>query len=208
MNQDRPHAGEQVFGVGVAGHPVVVQAAEHELSHLRHEWWWFLVLGILLMGGGLVSLAYPFMASVAVVAVLGVSLLVSGIATIVAAFWAGKWSALMLQLLVGIFYTVVGFMVMDAPVTATVSLTLVVAVLFVVLGIVRSVAALAVRFPQWGWALLSGVLSALVGFVIYKNLPGTALWAIGTLVGVQLLFDGWFWVMLSLAIRRLARSVP
>jgi uncharacterized membrane protein HdeD (DUF308 family) len=208
MSQDRPHSGEQVFGTGVAGSPIVVQAGEHELRHLRHEWWWFLVLGILLVLSGGVALAYPFLASVAVVTVLGVSLLLSGIATIVAAFWAGKWSALLLQLLIGVFYTVLGFIVMDTPLTSTISLTLVVAILFVVIGIMRAVAALAIRFPQWGWSLLSGVLSALVGLVIYKNLPGTALWAIGTLVGIQLLFDGVFWIMLSLAIRRLARSAP
>jgi uncharacterized membrane protein HdeD (DUF308 family) len=65
------------------------------------------------------------------------------------------------------------------------------------------VAALTIRFPQWGWALLSGALTTLVGLAIYKNYPETALWAVGTLVGIQLIFDGWFWIMLGAAIRRL-----
>jgi uncharacterized membrane protein HdeD (DUF308 family) len=175
----------------------------HELEHLRAEWWWFLVLGILLVLSGTVALVYPCMASVAVIVVLGVSLLVSGVATIVMAFWAGKWSALLLQLLVGVFYTVVGFIMLDAPIASTVSLTLVLGAMFVIVGIMRSVAALALRFPQWGWALLSGALTTLVGLVIYKNLHETAFWAIGTLVGIQLLFDGWYWIMLGAAIRRL-----
>src|SRR5262245_29023484 len=189
-------------------HELQPPVVEHELRHLRHEWWWFLVLGILLMVSGVVALSYPFVASVAVVMVLGASLLISGIATIVAAFWAGKWSALLLQLLLGIFYAVMGFLIMDTPVSSTVSLTLVVAVLFIVMGITRSVAALAIRFPQWGWALLSGALSTLLGIMIYKNLPEAALWAVGTLVGIQLIFDGWFWVMLGFAVRRLLRTQP
>ena len=96
-----------------------------------------------------------------------------------------------------------GFIIMDTPVASTVSLTLVIAIMFIVIGIMRSVAALVIRFPQWGWSLLSGALTMLVGLVIYRNLPETALWAIGTIVGIQLFFDGWYWIMLSLAIRRL-----
>jgi uncharacterized membrane protein HdeD (DUF308 family) len=181
----------------------LARAIRHELEHLRDEWWWFLVLGIVLVLSGIVALVYPFVASVAAVMVLGVSLLLSGVATIVTSFWAGKWSALLLQLLIGVFYAVIGFIIMDTPVASTVSLTLVVAAMFIVVGIMRSVAALAIRFPQWGWSLLSGVLTTVVGVVIYKNLPETALWAIGTLVGIQLIFDGWFWIMLGAAVRRL-----
>ncbi len=181
----------------------LAQAIRHELEHLRDQWWWFLVLGIVLILCGAVALAYPFFASVAAVMVFGVSLLLSGVATIVTSFWAGKWSATLLQLLIGVFYAVVGFIIMDTPITATVSLTLVVAAMFLVVGIMRSVAALVIRFPQWGWSLLSGALTALVGLVIYKNLPETALWAIGTLIGIQLIFDGWFWVMLAASIRRM-----
>lgn len=181
----------------------LAEAVRHELEHLRDEWWWFLILGVMLLLSGLLALVYPFVASVAAVIVLGASLLVSGVATIVAAFWTGRWSAMLLQLLIGIFYAVTGFIIMDAPIASTVSLTLVIAVLFIVIGVMRSVAALTIRFPQWGWSLLSGALTALVGIIVYKNLPETALWAIGTLVGVQLFFDGWYWIMLSLAVRRI-----
>lgn len=181
----------------------VAGTIQHELQHLRDEWWWFLILGILLVVSGVTALVYPFASSVAAVMVLGVSLLVSGVGTIVSSFWSGKWSAHLLQFLIGIFYAVMGFVIMDTPVASTVSLTLVVAVMFIIIGIMRSSAALVIRYPQWGWSLLSGALTMLVGLVIYKNLPETALWAIGTLVGIQLLSDGWYWVMLAFAIRQL-----
>ena len=180
-----------------------LRSIRHELEHLREHWWWFLLLGIVLMLSGAAALGYPFIASVAAVTVLGVSLMVSGVATIVTSFWAGQWSALLLKLLIGIFYTVIGFMIMDTPVASSVSLTLVIALMFIVIGIMRSIAALLLRFPQWGWSLLSSALTTLIGIVIYKNLPETALWAIGTLIGIQLIFDGWFWIMLAISVRRI-----
>src|SRR5678816_4542055 len=137
--------------------------AIHELQHLRDEWWWLLILGILLVISGVTAIAYPFASSVAAVMVLGVSLLVSGVATIITSFWAGKWSAMLLQLLAGIFYAVVGFVIMDTPIKSTVNLTLVVAAMFLIFGTMRAVAALVIRFPQWGWALLSGAVTMLVG---------------------------------------------
>lgn len=135
-------------GLNPAPSRPIVRMIEHELRHLKEEWWWFLVLGILLLVSGLVAIGYPTVSSVAIVMVLGMSLMVSGIATIVATFWAGRWSAHMLQLLVGSFYTVVGFLIMDMPVESAASLTLVVASMFLVVGIMRSVAALTIRYPQ------------------------------------------------------------
>ena len=195
MNQDVQHS-ESVL-------------VPHELAHLRAEWWWFLILGILLVVSGLVALVYPLVASLAVVVVLGMALLISGVATVITSFWAGRWSAMLLGLLIGIFYAVLGFLIMDAPIESTVVLTIVVAAMLVVVGLMRSIAALVLRFPQWGWSLLSGILSVLLGVMIYKTLRAEAedvLWIIGLLVGIQLVFDGWFWIMLAVAIRRLPLS--
>ena len=195
MNQDVQHS-ESVL-------------VPHELAHLRAEWWWFLILGILLVVSGLVALVYPLVASLAVVVVLGMALLISGVATVITSFWAGRWSAMLLGLLIGIFYAVLGFLIMDAPIESTVVLTIVVAAMLVVVGLMRSIAALVLRFPQWGWSLLSGILSVLLGVMIYKTLRAEAedvLWIIVLLVGIQLVFDGWFWIMLAVAIRRLPLS--
>jgi uncharacterized membrane protein HdeD (DUF308 family) len=77
------------------------------------------------------------------------------------------------------------------------------AVSFIVMGAFRTLAALMIRFPQWGWALLNGVITLLAGIVIYRQLPLDALWVIGLLVGLEMLFNGWTWIMLACAIRRL-----
>ncbi len=175
----------------------------HELSRLREHWWWFLLLGVLLIVGGMVALSYPFISSVGLILTLGIILIISGVATIVASFWAGKWSAFLVQLLVGIFYVIAGMAIRDTPVEATAVMTLFIAAFFMVAGIFRAVAALVDRFPQWGWALLNGIVTFMAGVIIYDTFPDSALWAIGVLIGLELLFNGWTWVMLALAIRRL-----
>lgn len=192
---------------GVPSRPLsgqgVPSVLAHELHRLKQHWWWLLVLGVLLMIGGVVGLSYPFAMSVGVVLVLGAVLIISGVATVIGAFWAGKWSAFLLQLLVGILYIMAGMVIRDVPVESTGLLTLFVAATFIVVGVFRIVVSLVERFPQWGWALLNGIVTMVAGLIIYDTYPASGLWVIGLLVGLELLFNGWTWIMLSLAIRSL-----
>jgi len=181
-----------------------------EFQHLGSNWWWFLLLGILLTVCGAAALIFPgltIMTTFAAVVFLGVTLMVAGIATIVASFWTGKWSGFLVQLLVGILYLVAGFSIAETPDRSSVVLTLFLASLFIVAGIFRIVASLVVRFPHWGWTLLNGVVTLLFGLVIYRHFPEAALWLIGVLVGLDMVFQGWSWIMLSVAIRRISRAV-
>jgi len=178
-------------------------ALRRELGHLKSSWWWLLLLGILLVFSGLVALLFPILTNVAAMIVLGVILIVTGIAVVVSAFWAGKWGGVLLQLLIGIIYVVVGLQIADMPVKAGVVMAVFVAGFFIVAGAFRIAAALTVRFPNWGWALLNGVVTLLCGVVIYRHFPECALWVVGLLVGMEMLFNGLSWIMLALAIRRI-----
>jgi uncharacterized membrane protein HdeD (DUF308 family) len=189
--------------------PACQSGTKHELHHLRSGWCWFLLLGVLLVICGTAAVIFPALTvitSVVAIGVLGVILMIAGIATIIGAFWAGKWSGFLVQLLVGILYLVAGFMVTDRPLISVLFLTIFLAVSFMMMGAFRALAALVIRFPQWGWALLNGVITFLVGVVIYRHLPFDALWVVGLLVGLEMLFNGWTWIMLALAIRRLEKS--
>jgi uncharacterized membrane protein HdeD (DUF308 family) len=191
-----------------AATPAVEPRVGHELRHLQSSWCWFLTLGILLVVCGTIAVGFPVITSAAAILVLAVVLLVAGVATIVSSFWAGKWSGFLVQLLVGIVYVAAGFAITERPLASIAVLTLFVAVAFVVAGAFRTLAALAIRFPQWGWALLNGVITFLVGMVIYRQverLPANALWVVGLLVGLELLLNGWTWIMLSLEIRRISK---
>ncbi len=180
-----------------------------EFQHLRSSWCWLFSLGILLVVCGTAALVVPAVTietSLAAMIVLGVSLMIGGIATIIASFWTGQSSRMLLQLLVGILYVVAGFVISDEPLRSAVMMAAFLAMLFIVLGIFRILAALVLRFPYWGWALLNGVVTLLCGIVIFRHFSQSALWVIGILVGLELLFHGWTWIMLSLAIRSIPKE--
>jgi uncharacterized membrane protein HdeD (DUF308 family) len=207
MNSHTPENVEQAAEQAArTDRAVACQQMASELSHLRLQWCWLFFLGLLLAVCGTAALIFPaltIITSFAAVVILGATLMVAGIATLVTAFWAGRWSGTLLHLLVGILYVVAGFVIADHPGPAAVAMTAFVAALFIVAGAFRMVAALVVRFPHWGWALLNGIVTFLIGIIIYRHFPNSALWVLGVLVGVEMLFHGWTWIVLSLAVRRL-----
>lgn len=184
-------------------------ALGRELGHLKSTWWCFFLLGILLATCGTVALVFPqltILTNFAAVVVLGAVLLVGGVATIITSFWAGKWSGTLLQLLVGILYIMAGFVITEQPLKAAVTLTFFLAAFFIVVGAFRTVAAFVMRFPHWGWAALNGVITFLIGVIIFRHFPDAPLWVIGVLVGVEMLFYGWTWIMMALALRGMAKD--
>ena len=186
-----------------------LSSLRHELEHMGEHWWWFFLLGALLATCGTLAIVFPPVmvgTSIAVPVVLGLLLMIGGIATIISSFWAGKWSGTLLQLLVGILYLACGFVFTENPFESALALTLFIAIAFIVMGVFRTTAALVVQFPQWGWALLNGVVTFLAGIVIYRSLPEGALWVIGLLIGLEMLFNGWMWIMLSLSLRNLHKQ--
>lgn len=179
----------------------------HELGRLKSHWWWFLVLGILLVIGGIVAVSSPFITSVGVVIIMGAVLIISGVVMVIGAFWAGKWSAFFLQLFIGILYVMAGMVIRDVPLESVAILTLFIAAAFIVVGVFRIVVSLTERFPQWGWSLLNGIVTMIAGLIIYDAFPASGLWVIGLLVGIELILNGWTWIMLSLAVRALPDEV-
>ncbi len=175
-----------------------------ELRALKNEWIWFLALGIGLIAVGVVALSAAFLASLATVAIFGVLLVVAGIAQTVCAFWSPRWRGLLVHMLTGILYLVVGYIVIDHPVETAVALTLLLASFFVVAGVFRIVVALIERFHNWGWCLLSGCVSALLGMLILKQWPSDGVWVIGLFLGIEMIFNGLAWIMMADGLRRLA----
>ena len=178
----------------------------HELHHHRNQWWCFLLLGIALVILGSLCIIDPFVPTLASVFVLGFILMAAGITQIVSSFWAGKWSGMLMHMLIGVLYVVVGYMIVDAPVINMVLITKFIAIFLIVSGAFRMISALVVRFPDWGWALLNGGVTLLLGIIINRQLPEAALWVIGLFVGIEMLLNGWAWVMLALDLRAVAKQ--
>jgi uncharacterized membrane protein HdeD (DUF308 family) len=172
-------------------------------GELRRSWGWYLVFGIALIIIGTIALGSALLMTIASVFFFGWLLIVGGVMEIVHAFWHKRWAGFFLDLLTGILYVVAGWMIMSNPKESALLLTLVIAMFLVFEGVFRIVAALAVRYPHWGWLLLNGVISLLLGVMIWRQWPYSGLWVIGLFVGIEMLLNGWSLVMLSLAGRNL-----
>jgi uncharacterized membrane protein HdeD (DUF308 family) len=178
----------------------------HELHPLRDKWWCFLLLGIALVVLGSICIIEPLVPSIASVVALGFLLMAAGIAQIVSSFWAGKWSGMLFHMLIGVLYAVVGYMIVDEPVVNMVMITKFIAIFLIVSGAFRIVSAMVVRFQDWGWVALNGGVTLLLGIIINRQLPEAALWVVGLFIGIEVLLNGWAWVMLALGLRAVAKT--
>jgi uncharacterized membrane protein HdeD (DUF308 family) len=175
----------------------------HELEAIKGNWGWILALGIVLIIVGTLAVAMPLVASLATALVLGWLLLMGGIAQLVGAFWTRDWSGFFLSLLIGVMYLVLGLMFLRAPVKAELMMTLLLACGLIIGGLFRIIGSLMYQFPNWGWTLVGGAINLVLGLLIWQQLPEAALWVIGLFVGIDMIFTGWTWVMLSLAVKNL-----
>jgi uncharacterized membrane protein HdeD (DUF308 family) len=177
------------------------------MDQVRTKWGWYLVLGIALVILGFLALAAVGLTTMATVLMFGWFILIGGVFEVVGAFWAPKWSGFFLHLLCGVLSVVVGGLILGHPVAAAAGLTLVLAILFLTNGAIRIASALMLRYPSWGWSVLDGVISLILGGMIVSDYPSASVWVIGTFVGIALLFRGWSWVMFAFAVRNFKQTV-
>jgi uncharacterized membrane protein HdeD (DUF308 family) len=171
---------------------------------VRRHWGWFLAEGIVLVILGLLALMAPAIASVAATVFFGWILLLSGFVGLIATLRARAapgfaWS--LLSALVGI---VAGVLLLGWPLSGTFSLTAVLIAFLLVEGGVSIMYALEHRGAlsgRWGWMLASGVLDVVLGLLLFVGLPGTARWALGLLLGINMLFGGWALILMALHAR-------
>jgi uncharacterized membrane protein HdeD (DUF308 family) len=174
---------------------------------IAEKWGWFLAVGIVLIVAGFAAVAFPFISTVAAKIMLGWLFLIGGVVMIVHAFQAPAWSGFLWNLLIGLLYAVAGAYLAFFPLTGLLTLAILLAALFFAEGIMEIIMAFRVRPHEgWGFLLLSGIAALAVGVLIFMDLPGSATWALGLLVGINLLFTGSSYVALALAGRK-AREV-
>jgi uncharacterized membrane protein HdeD (DUF308 family) len=176
---------------------------------LRRRWGWYVALGFVLAAIGVLAVVLASVTTVASVVVFGWLLLFGGILEGAHAFRQKDWGGFFLDLLTGILYSVVGFMVVANPGASAIALTLLIAMFLVLGGLFRIVAALAVRYPSWGIAALHGVVSLALGIMIWRQWPVSGLWVIGLFVGIEMIMNGITLATLGIFARRLPdRSGP
>jgi uncharacterized membrane protein HdeD (DUF308 family) len=172
---------------------------------VREHWMAFLIEGILLVILGLAAMIVPPLASLAVTIFLGWMCLISGIAGLVLTFWARKMPGFWWSLISAALAVVAGIILLAQPVQGALTLTVVVGAYFLAEGVATIMYALEHRrelSERWAWLLVAGIMDLLIAAVIIAGLPGSALWAVGLLVGINLLFGGATLIGMALAARK------
>jgi uncharacterized membrane protein HdeD (DUF308 family) len=172
---------------------------------LHEHWVFFLIEGIILLVLGVIAIGVPVLATLAVTIVLGWLFLVSGVVGLFTTFWMraapGFWWALQSAVL-GI---VVGVLLLAAPIRGALSLTIVLIAFFIIEGVASIMFSLDHKREmsgRWGWMLASGVVDLVLAALIFAGLPSTASWAIGLLVGINMVFGGVALTAMSLHARK------
>jgi uncharacterized membrane protein HdeD (DUF308 family) len=189
----------------------MTSSADHDGRFLRRSvrdhWVLFTLEGVFLIVLGILALAVPPLASLAVTILLGWVLLISGIIGLVTTLMARHAPGFGWSLVSAVIGILAGLVLLAWPVSGTVSLTLVLIVFFVIEGIATIMYAVEHRrglSGRWGWMLVSGIVDLILAAIVFVGLPATALWAPGVLVGINMIFGG-----VALAAMGLhARAVP
>jgi uncharacterized membrane protein HdeD (DUF308 family) len=171
---------------------------------VREHWKAFLFEGILLVILGLAAMIVPPLASLAVTIFLGWMFLVSGIAGLVITFWARALPGFWWSLISAALAVLAGGILLARPIQGVLTLTIVIGAYFLAEGVATIMYALEHRKElsgRWSWLLVAGLMDILIAFFIIAGLPGSAEWAIGLLVGINLLFGGATLIGMALAAR-------
>ncbi|QCI65813.1 HdeD family acid-resistance protein [Phreatobacter stygius] len=172
------------------------------LIPLRRNWGWLMGAGVILILLGMAGLVLTFLFSIASTLSFGAMMLIGGGVLLVDAFRREGWKSRILMLLVALLYIVTGALVFYNPISALAALTLLAGSALLAVGILRIIMAFQLRPADvWVWVLVSGLLSLVLGVLIVAQWPMSATWVLGTFLAIELIFQGWSYVMLAQAVR-------
>ena len=175
------------------------------INEIRSSWGWFLALGIGLTFLGFVCIAGNIAATFAAVLVFGWALLFAGVLALIHAFQVRTWSGFFLYFFTALLRGVTGYLLIRYPTAGAFTLTLVLASFFLVTGIFRAVGSALLKFPRWGWAVFSGIISTALGLMLFMQMPAASVWFIGLAVGIDLVFEGGWLIAFATALNSLPR---
>ncbi|HUL90306.1 MAG TPA: HdeD family acid-resistance protein [Pseudolabrys sp.] len=185
-----------------------IQRIQRAATAALHEHWvLFLVEGVVLLVLGATAVVLPPIATLAVTILFGWLFLVSGIVGLVTTFWMRQAPGFWWSLASAVLGIIVGALLLASPVTGALSLTLVLIAFFLIEGAVSIMFALDHRRElsgQWGWMLMSGIIDLVLAIMIFAGLPSTAAWAVGLLVGINMIFGGTALIAMALHARKAA----
>lgn len=178
---------------------------------VRAHWKAFLIEGIVFLVVGLGAIILPSFASIAITVLLGWMFVTIGVAGVILSIWARQMPGLWWSLVSASLAIAAGLIFLIWPLEGTLSLTLVIGVYFLVEGIATIMYALDHKRElsgRWGWLLFAGIMDMVISAVVMIGLPGSAFWAVGLIVGINLMFGGLSLIGMALAARAELQAAP
>ena len=173
-----------------------------DVTPLRAKWGWIVALGFVYVIAGFIALGSVMIATVASVLVVGVMMIIAGVAEVFSAFQIKSWGKFLLWVLLGVLYIIAGFVTFENPLLAAALLTLILGASLVASGIMRIILAFSMkRETPWIWVLLSGAITLLLGLLILAHWPVSSLYILGLFLGIDLVMAGAAWVGLGFGLR-------
>ena len=158
---------------------------------LRHNWGWFVGLGVLSILAGLLALGNLMVGTLVSILFIGAMMTVAGVAHVIHAFQVREWGQFALWLLTGLLYTVAGLLIAYNPALGASVFTLFIGIMLIASGIMRIIVAFGMRgMVGWVWMLLAGLVTLLLGLLIAAHWPVDSLWVLGMFLGIDLVFTG------------------
>ena len=177
--------------------------ARSDTAPLRAKSGWIIALGVVYLIAGFIALGSVAMATVASVLVVGVMMIIAGVAEVFSAFQIKTWGKFLLWALLGVLYIFAGFVTFENPLLAAVLLTLILGASLVASGIMRIFLGFSMkRETPWIWVVLSGVITLLLGVLILARWPVSSLYILGLFLGIDLIMAGVGWIGLGFGLRR------
>lgn len=173
------------------------------IAPLRAKWGWIVALGVVYVIAGFIALGSIVMATVASVLVVGIMMIVAGVAEVINAFQIKTWGKFLLWVLLGVLYIIAGFITFDNPLFAAVLLTLLLGASLIASGVMRIVLAFSMKSEMpWVWVALSGAVTLLLGLLIVARWPVNSVYILGLFLGIDLIIAGAGWIGLGFGLHR------
>jgi len=174
-----------------------------DITALRAKWGWIVALGVVYVIAGFIALGSIVMATVASVFVVGVMMIIAGVAELINALQIKSWGKFLIWALLGVLYIVAGFVTFENPLFAAVLLTLILGASLVASGAVRIFLAFNMkRETPWVWVALSGAITLLLGLLILARWPINSIYILGLFLGIDLIMAGAGWIGLGFGLHR------
>ena len=160
------------------------------------------IVGVIMLICGILAIGSPLVAGMSVTVVVGVMLLVGGISQCFLSFQAGAFGKGLLIFIMGALTAVAGLYLFNQPLAGLASITLFLAAYFVVVGVSELIGAFQIRPADgWGMMLFNGIVTLLLGVIIWRQFPLSGAWAVGVLFGIKLVLGGWFLIFIGRGVR-------